>query len=226
MADEYLYCPSCNNKVKVPEAMLGQVVQCPLCFLVFRAPTRGQNHQPQPTSTGATPPAPPVPAAPLPEIPPRSEVANTEREEQNEQIRRALRWPAIGLLLFGLFGIFMIAREANGLLFQPDAYLDQANEQMENMLAAAGLAALHQPLDRQVQYVVFLMTFGLFAAINIIITLAAYNMLQLCRYGLAVFGSCLALLNCNVPICLVGFPFAIWALVLLMNPRVRNAFDS
>jgi hypothetical protein len=69
MAEETLYCPSCNQKVRVPEEWLGQPVQCPLCRLVFTAPVRGGSGTvpPQvvpPSGQPQTPGPPAVPSAP------------------------------------------------------------------------------------------------------------------------------------------------------------------
>jgi hypothetical protein len=45
------------------------------------------------------------------------------------------------------------------------------------------------------------------------------------NYPLAMTGSIVALLPCNV-CCLLGLPFGIWALIVLNDPDVRNAFRS
>ena len=38
MAIESIYCPACNNKLRVPDELMGQQVQCPKCQAMFTAP--------------------------------------------------------------------------------------------------------------------------------------------------------------------------------------------
>ena len=59
--------------------------------------------------------------------------------------------------------------------------------------------------------------------------LILFGGIQMCRlrgYGLAIFGSILALLPCISPVgcCLVGQVAGVWALIVLASPDVRAAF--
>ena len=58
-----------------------------------------------------------------------------------------------------------------------------------------------------------------------VITLAGYHMGRLRNYGLAISGSVLAIVPCVSPCCIVGIPFGIWALVVLLKPGVKASFD-
>lgn len=54
---------------------------------------------------------------------------------------------------------------------------------------------------------------------------AALKMKDLKQWGLAVAASVLAMIPCISPCCLIGLPIGIWALVVLMKPEVKEAFD-
>ena len=74
-----------------------------------------------------------------------------------------------------------------------------------------------------------LFVFGLLSVfdtfIAIIILVGAWQMRQLKSYGLAVIACVLAILPCTLT-WFVSMPMGIWALVVLMRPDVREAFES
>jgi len=53
----------------------------------------------------------------------------------------------------------------------------------------------------------------------------AYQMKTLKSYPLAMIGSILAMLPCSC-CCIIGLPIGIWAIVVLMKPGVKMAFES
>jgi hypothetical protein len=61
--------------------------------------------------------------------------------------------------------------------------------------------------------------------ISLTLIIGGWRMRQLKSYGLAMVASILALLPCGIA-WLIGLPMGIWALVLLRDPSVRDAFDS
>ncbi len=61
--------------------------------------------------------------------------------------------------------------------------------------------------------------------IDAIIAYGAIKMMKLESYGFAVAAAILAIIPCLSSPCIVlGLPFGIWALVVLMNPEVRKGF--
>ncbi len=61
--------------------------------------------------------------------------------------------------------------------------------------------------------------------IDAIIAYGAIKMMKLESYGFAVAAAILAIIPClSSPCFILGLPFGIWALVVLMNPEVRNGF--
>jgi hypothetical protein len=53
---------------------------------------------------------------------------------------------------------------------------------------------------------------------------AAWCMKNLRSYGYAMAGSIVAMVPCNI-CCLLGLPFGIWALVVIVRPEVKDAFS-
>ena len=64
-----------------------------------------------------------------------------------------------------------------------------------------------------------------FLLLQCVIALAGWRMGKLRNYPSAMAGSVLAIIPCISPCCVVGIPFGIWALVVLMKPGVKAAFD-
>jgi len=60
--------------------------------------------------------------------------------------------------------------------------------------------------------------------IGVVVLLGAVRMMALSSYGLALAGAILAMIPCISPCCVLGLPFGIWALVVLMNTEVKAAF--
>ena len=54
---------------------------------------------------------------------------------------------------------------------------------------------------------------------------AALKMKDMKQWSLAVAASILAMIPCISPCCIIGLPIGIWALVVLMRPEVKEAFD-
>jgi hypothetical protein len=73
---EIINCPSCQRKLQVPEALLGQDVQCPTCGATFTAAVAGPTPAP-------LPPAPPPPEKPAYDV----ESAAPERREASRRPR-------------------------------------------------------------------------------------------------------------------------------------------
>ena len=97
-----------------------------------------------------------------------------------------------------------------------------------------GLAGMQWPgLEDQPRAVAMMMhgpigiTFGCIGIlIGILILYAGVRMRALENHGLAVAASILAMIPCISPCCILGLPFGIWALVVLLDANVKAAFRS
>ncbi len=61
---------------------------------------------------------------------------------------------------------------------------------------------------------------------SVVIFLGAIKMKKLEGYNFALTATIIAMVPCISPCCLVGLPIGIWALVILMKPEVKGAFQS
>lgn len=61
---------------------------------------------------------------------------------------------------------------------------------------------------------------------GIIVLLGALKMMKLQSYGFAMAASIIAMVPCVSPCCILGLPFGIWALVVLMDAQVKAAFTN
>ena len=60
---------------------------------------------------------------------------------------------------------------------------------------------------------------------DLVILFGAIKMRQLQNYGLAMTAAILAMLPCGL-CCIIGLPFGIWALVILLDANVKAAFQG
>jgi len=60
--------------------------------------------------------------------------------------------------------------------------------------------------------------------LNAVILIGALRMRRLQSYALAMAAAIVALVPCFSPCCVLTLPFGVWAIVVLSDERVRNAF--
>ena len=61
---------------------------------------------------------------------------------------------------------------------------------------------------------------------SLFVIFAAVRMRQLRAYPLAIAGAIVALIPCLGPCCILGIPFGIWCLIVLLKPEVKAGFQS
>jgi hypothetical protein len=67
---------------------------------------------------------------------------------------------------------------------------------------------------------------GAFIVVNSLIIFGAAQMLRCRTWGLALMASILSMVNFGTCCCILGLPFGIWSLVVLVAPDVKLAFAS
>lgn len=226
MAEETLYCPSCNQKVRVPEELLGQPVQCPLCRLIFTAPVRGGMPPAQPPQVM---PAPPTQPAPLGGYPPQAPYYGPPMPGQGLMSREAaqavVRGPAVGMLVTGIIGLIVntlgLVMIGRMMLSGPEAMLDS----LEQTLPPGPLLDAMKESFTPAGLLQNLVMHGIFLVVCILICQGAMQMLRLRSYWLVVVASVLAMMNIENCCCVLGLPFGIWSLVVLFQSGVRGSFE-
>jgi hypothetical protein len=235
MAEETIYCPSCNRKVRVPEEMLGQPVQCPLCQLIFVAPVRGPAHaasQPPPLVQPVPQPPPlvqPAPVAPSPMPAPIEPVAYAE-EAEGDAVFQLVRGPAVALLILAVLGwisnVFLAVKLKNGGPESLHELITETRSTMEQIYPPG-------PARDQAQQMLneeFIYNFQLTLSVVMLVLctgamIGAMQMLRLRSYWMAVLGSLFIMGNLTNCCCLAGIPIGIWSLSILLRPEVRRAFE-
>jgi hypothetical protein len=228
MPDETIICPSCNRKLRVAESHQGQIVQCPLCQIVFRAPVRVA----PPTDQPPAPVPEPAPSAAAP-----AELANPAPVEPAPvggdldapavDVPRALLMPGLSLLICGvLSGIFQLVALRAHMMLGPEGVLGLVGD----MFSADVMRQVKENMtvERFYGYVILGDVLSLLMAVGI--ALGAVQILRLGRYWLAMLGSALAVVNLaslgGMPCCFFTGPLGMWSLMVLRLPEVRAAFAA
>ena len=201
-----IQCASCNTTLRVPENLLGQMVKCHSCGTTFRAP------ESQPAAPGAPEPfSQPGVFQPPPPSPMYPRDRYDDREEPKSLGGMVLA-PAICLIVTAALGIIL---DAVGLIMAmgPPPRADPNLPPWLNDFQKSG----HGPLSAFISI--------LFLAVSAVILTGAIQMVRQKSWGLALAGSILAMVNISGCCCILGLPFGIWALVILVRPDVKSAFS-
>jgi hypothetical protein len=218
MPEIILPCPQCERPLRVAEHLVGRLVQCPACGLTFSVPAGSPEGQPL-TPRPAAPAAPQAgyeSTEPFGERPSRAQPADFGDFEADARRRaRSLVLPsAICLLVCSILGFLGDSLLILVWSIQPEQMLQQLKEQLK----AFGVEPQASPEIIVSMHVVF-------AVLSLIIALAAIQMMRLRMYPFAIVGCILPMINCDSNCCLLGLPLGIWALVVLLKPEVRSAFQ-
>jgi hypothetical protein len=166
-----------------------------------------------PPTTAGPPPGYGTPARPLPFGP---------ETERIEDVRRIVVLPGLGMLMSGVLS--MIAN-----LFTLHTFWalgpEGVAQKMEETNPAVTSMAMAQGYTPATMFYLSLFMGIVLLLISAGVVVGAMQMLRLRKYGLAVTGSILALVNIGNLCCLFTLPFGIWSLMVLRLPEVRNAFE-
>jgi hypothetical protein len=161
------------------------------------------------------------PMAP-PMAPPMSSPPGPDRAE----VLSRVKWPAIAMMVVAVFSFFLEVLDILwGLVF--DAPNGSDLSQLEGMEGMESVGWLLDFFER----VVSLLSgpFGILLTVATLLIFAliffgAMKMKKLESYGLAMTAAILSLIPCLSICCILGIPFGIWALVVLLNADVKAAF--
>ncbi|MCI0464040.1 MAG: zinc-ribbon domain-containing protein [Gemmataceae bacterium] len=242
-----IHCPSCSRQLRVPDDLLDREVKCPTCSAIFTASAENE----VPLATPLPPPreeeAPrarvPRPSGPpLEEFeeldapvrrrrPPRRDDDEAYEEEDDEprprrrsrqHARDLVAGPAMALMVVGSIALTLsilsllcnLGGAAGGLA----------------MPRPRGAPGFGGPPNAELVARAAGGVFGVFGAVGgicwggIVLT-GAIQMKNLRSYGYSMAGAIVAMVPCSGGCCLLGLPFGIWALVVLNQPEVREAFS-
>jgi hypothetical protein len=136
-------------------------------------------------------------------------------------VRRRVGAPAVGLLITAVLGFVSDGACA--------VHLPRLTQKGQPTTRPAGMDEETYQAYRRGQAAAPLVNMCLFSipALGVypLLFFGSLRMQQLRGYGLAVTSAILALLPCS-PTCFVGFFVGAWALVVLLDPEVREAFSG
>ena len=188
-------CPQCSKLLEAPFP-LPNLAQCPFCGGVFTPSPAAQSPPPLPAALAPSPYSPPgVPTVPV------SAAAGR------------VSGPAIALLIAGVLWTGFATLNWVGSFAQNNAQpppMFQQNPEFKRHFEAGMKAA---PLIG-----------WFFIVMGLLIIAGAVQMLRRRAYPLALTGTIIAMLPCS-PCCVLGLPFGIWSLVVLLDPEVKKLFE-
>jgi hypothetical protein len=223
MATTTIFCPNCNNKLRVPDELMSQPVQCPKCAAMFTAP---------PPLGRAGELTMPAESERFRDRPPEREfqpaLDDFSRREPNEWEdeqrpapafnRTKVTIPAIGLIATAVFHLLINAYQLIVSLMQPE----QLRKKFQDAMAMAfGGAAPPINLDIVKLNIIFA---SLFVLLSLFQAIGGVAMMRMRGYSLAVIGAAVGMINCNTGCCLLSIPIGIWALIILMQSDVKANF--
>lgn len=137
-----------------------------------------------------------------------------------EMAKSMVKGPAMTLLILGGLWLAYIVIEAMRAVLQLAGVVGMPTQEELDPFGTAPpwmTAEVAVLMGLGVSTVLFiaavLMLFGMF------------RMLQVRGFGLAMTGAIISMVPCMSPCCVIGIPFGIWALIVLLKPEVKYAFQ-
>ena len=221
-------CTQCHKLLETPDGTAGQQAKCPECGTIQPIPTVGAGpagpppgvRQGSPFASGTPGPGPAMqvpsgapPGTVNPYQSPSEYAVGPEAWLQPSYLHAyaadRVMGPANGLILTGSIGL---ALQTLGLTLRALSPVAPDPPEADILLAVPGW----------VRVALILLGF----AISAVVIIGGLKMKRLDSSGWATAGAILAMLPCLSPCCLMGFPFGIWALVVLNDPTVKSAFRT
>jgi len=207
-------CSGCQRILRTPDESAGKQARCPECGTILEVP------QAQGTAAASSTAGPePAPeSSGLVENPYRSPsgyafqgpFASPFSDVQAYAASR-LAGPATGLIVTGSIAlalqvIYFVALGV-ALWFSPEGMAAHGGDNLMEFLSTGIVGA---------QLV------G--CALSVLVILGAVRMKRLESYGFAMASAIIAMVPCISPCCVLGFPFGLWAIIVLQEGHVRTAF--
>jgi predicted Ser/Thr protein kinase len=137
-----------------------------------------------------------------------------------EDARRQVQAPAIGLIVAGALSLApAILIFVGFVLAVPVMAQEVPAEPLVLAQSSGGIGA-----PGWVELLIIAAVMGLNLPLGIVVLIGGLKMRKLESYGLAMTASILAVVPSGVG-CIIGLPFGIWSLIVLLRPEIRAAFD-
>ena len=151
-----------------------------------------------------------------------------------EFARSKVAAPAIALLVEGIifvllaiWGVVMAALSLAGLNPLVNSQREQFEQMQQQNGAPAGASEFLETMMKMsetMQGPLGLVLNLIPLTIAFVVIFGALRMKNLRSYSLALASAILGMIPCFSPCCLVGLPIGVWAIVVLMDPTVKQSF--
>lgn len=197
---EVITCPGCQKPLRLPTEWLGTNTSCPHCKCHFTAPVR----QADGTLSVAT------------------------RLRHNPFAQSRLVLPAMLLLFFGLFTLFINTTQMLRAYTDPERFAQRTQADFEEMVRNVKDDEQRQEvLDRIPVFVKWLPPLSIVFMLQSLLSVAgAISMLRRWSHSLALLGAFAAVFHLAYFCCAGGIPVGAFALFVLFNPNARAEFSN
>jgi DNA-directed RNA polymerase subunit RPC12/RpoP len=209
-------CTGCQRTLRTPDDSVGKQAKCPECGAILVVP------QPQgvpAASSSVGPETAPGSQGPV-ENPYRSPSGYTFQGPYGVPISDVqayaasrLAGPATGLIVIGSIALALqvlgLLAILAGLSLGPEGMKGRGANEMVELLSTGIPGAVAQLVG---------------CALSLLVVLGAIRMKRLESHGFATASAVIAMIPCISPCCVLGFPFGLWALIVLQDGHVRTAF--
>ncbi len=160
--------------------------------------------------------------------PPLTALPSRAREGSPSDALDVVRSPASSLLVTGVLNSLWSLYILLGDAFTPNHKFEEFTKLVTPMVDVKDpqvQAMLNGPMIKFFCGTAFSVGNDLFMlAISVLIALGAWHMKALRNYEFSLIAAILAILPCMTPMCLLGLPFGIWAIVVLRKPGMKGQF--
>lgn len=227
MPELILTCARCQRQLRVPEEMQGRMVKCPACEFTFTVAPDSPRFPMAPDQAVVRTDAGEVPASS-----PASEVLTPSASPERGDHRRAL---ARAMLLPPLICLVIVSTLAFGVsLWLGYNLLQLTDADRQMLIQQMQVQHKNNPQVNQAQveamtnltFILLQVSSAVGILLSPLVIVAAVLGLNQRGYWFAVIGSGLAMLNLGCCSCLLGLPFGIWSLVVLLRPETKALFTQ
>jgi hypothetical protein len=160
---------------------------------------------------------------------PRRDDRGYDRPLAADEVRRKVRPPAIALLVAALLSLLTMGYGVYDYVFNFDKNIEAEKAKIDNnpTMPAAQKAEAKRMFDDIMgpMRVVIPIQWGLALLFIVLISVGATKMMSARSLGWSRTAAILAMIPCY-GCWLLGIPFGIWAMVVLSNPQLKEAFDT
>jgi hypothetical protein len=217
-------CVQCQKQLRVSDDAVGKKARCPQCGTIQDAVQQPGSDLISPVSFPAAPssgrhdPGPKLSSATNP-------FSDSARQDSpfSHQAHNPYIAPSTG------YAPVVPTRESIRIKLQTPATVLQVIAIIAAVIQGCGVVVMFVALAAgavpMAETVVNLMLAAAGLAVTVVTGIGAQKMKNLENYPLAITAAALAALPCTSTCCIITIPIGIWALVLLIDPQVKNAFQ-